>query len=576
MKLSPILKLSLLLGFISAVLAACNSSSWRNDPAVQAAKKACQTQTGLDYRCVEQAAVTASNPDICRLVGISIDDMCLQAVYEAANDPAICDRIYLQGVVPNCREYYAQFTLRSSRPTETVVKATQTSFASATVPPTSTTILTREATITVTPTPLFVLDLSRYDPDLLPPIVVEHRPPLIARSNEAAQLVFSVINTIYCPVLERNCRLEPVLHYTYGEAEAFNTIPLHQEIVYEMESLVARLPATDQAGRSLRYYAEFIVPEAGYTLRYPNAGTIDLFVPSNLVLIELPPENAVQPGDKVYSFLWGDGPDKVRSTLYSPHGHRAGPPAMDIAHDGRIALMDPINERIIIFDPKAGTLTNWPLPFTYQFNSNLAFNREGRLMVCDYQGKEDPISGVSIPYCYRLDLSGKLEVAAPVYARFPGEITREHQVLDGYDHRLVVPFGAEGEANDRETQRRKLPWLLPYQYLTAEQGLDPFTMRFADIPQRLAFEIHCRSSLGEIRRVERTPQGYLLAFSSSYEQIRAIWINEAGDILKDVTIPNGQYSDMAFEGQVAIAEDGSLYVMSSTASGIEIHYVKAP
>jgi hypothetical protein len=34
--------------------------------------------------------------------------MCLQVVYEAAEDPTICDRIYLQGVVPNCLEYYAQ------------------------------------------------------------------------------------------------------------------------------------------------------------------------------------------------------------------------------------------------------------------------------------------------------------------------------------------------------------------------------------------------------------------------------------------------------------------------------------
>jgi hypothetical protein len=35
-----------------------------------------------------------------------IDDMCLQAVYQAADDPAICDQLYLHGVRPTCRRYY--------------------------------------------------------------------------------------------------------------------------------------------------------------------------------------------------------------------------------------------------------------------------------------------------------------------------------------------------------------------------------------------------------------------------------------------------------------------------------------
>jgi hypothetical protein len=38
---------------------------------------------------------------------IAIDDACLQAVYEAAADPGICERLYLRGVRPNCRDRYA-------------------------------------------------------------------------------------------------------------------------------------------------------------------------------------------------------------------------------------------------------------------------------------------------------------------------------------------------------------------------------------------------------------------------------------------------------------------------------------
>jgi hypothetical protein len=47
-----------------------------------------------------------------------VDDMCLQAVYEAADDPSICDRLYLSGVVPNCHAYYAA---RSPTPTPTLL-----------------------------------------------------------------------------------------------------------------------------------------------------------------------------------------------------------------------------------------------------------------------------------------------------------------------------------------------------------------------------------------------------------------------------------------------------------------------
>jgi hypothetical protein len=94
---------------LGLVLVACGPEAWERDPGVQAAKKACQ---GLDegerYACIERHAVETLNPDACRLAGIWIDDMCLQAVYEAAADPAICDELYLQGVRPTCRAYYAQ------------------------------------------------------------------------------------------------------------------------------------------------------------------------------------------------------------------------------------------------------------------------------------------------------------------------------------------------------------------------------------------------------------------------------------------------------------------------------------
>ena len=79
-----------------------------NDPDVQAAQDACQDIPDSERdACIELQAVATLNPEVCRLLGIAVDDACLQAVYEAADDPAICDRLYLPGVVPTCKAYYA-------------------------------------------------------------------------------------------------------------------------------------------------------------------------------------------------------------------------------------------------------------------------------------------------------------------------------------------------------------------------------------------------------------------------------------------------------------------------------------
>jgi len=146
------------------------------------------------------------------------------------------------------------------------------------------------------------MDLSGYDPDIFQPIDVLHNPPLIARSDETVKVVFDFENT-FCMRFLISCIPEGLLNYSYGDSEAFQTVPLNYEIVDEMESLVARLPAADQNGGSLRYYAEFTVPEAGYTQRYPGAGTIDLFSTDDFIPVELPTEKAVKPGEKVYIFF---------------------------------------------------------------------------------------------------------------------------------------------------------------------------------------------------------------------------------------------------------------------------------
>jgi hypothetical protein len=99
------------------LLAACGSQAWKRDPDIQAAKAACRGPEGEQYACVERHAIDTLNPDVCRLAGIWVDDMCLQAVYEAADDPTVCEQLYLEGVRPTCRAYYAASRTPSLGPT---------------------------------------------------------------------------------------------------------------------------------------------------------------------------------------------------------------------------------------------------------------------------------------------------------------------------------------------------------------------------------------------------------------------------------------------------------------------------
>jgi hypothetical protein len=89
------------------LLAGCAPQPWRQDLDVQVAKQDCAgLPQGEHYACIERHAVASLNPEVCRLTSVWVDDACLQAVYQAADDPSICDRLYLSGVAKTCRAYY--------------------------------------------------------------------------------------------------------------------------------------------------------------------------------------------------------------------------------------------------------------------------------------------------------------------------------------------------------------------------------------------------------------------------------------------------------------------------------------
>jgi len=99
------LRFSLLI--LLVLLVGCAPQPWKQYPDVQTAKQDCAPLPQEEhYACIERHAVASLNPEVCRLASIWVDDACLQAVYQAADDPAICERLYLKGVRPTCRAYY--------------------------------------------------------------------------------------------------------------------------------------------------------------------------------------------------------------------------------------------------------------------------------------------------------------------------------------------------------------------------------------------------------------------------------------------------------------------------------------
>jgi hypothetical protein len=60
------------------------------------------------------------------------------------------------------------------------------------------------------------------------------------------------------------------------------------------------------------------------------------------------------------------------------------------------------------------------------------------------------------------------------------------------------------------------------------------------------------------------------------DQLRAIWFDESGKVLKDVTLPREEYSEINSVGHSTIMPDGSHYFLRSTENALEVRFVKAP
>ena len=244
---------------------------------------------------------------------------------------------------------------------------------------------------------------------------------------------------------------------------------------------------------------------------------------------------------------------------------------MDVADDGRIALLDVVKMRVLIFDPAEKGLKAIPMPRMFSPYPDIQFDRDGQVAVFDPEG--EPLgdqSTVNIPRLFRLLPDGQISAVVPVFVELAGWLNKDLQVFDSNHARRVTPVDASGKANSRETQRQKQTPQLVMKYMLETVN----DVRFADWEEGLAFAVHSVSPLGAINIFEKTPQRYVAVFEG--DQLRAIWFDEAGKVFKDVTLPREEYSEINPIGRASVTPDGSLYFLRSTENGIQVRFVKAP
>jgi hypothetical protein len=413
------------------------------------------------------------------------------------------------------------------------------------------------------------LELEQFDPNIYPVIDLRHNPPLIAHLDEKVKLEFSTVCGNFQKV-SPCCQPSATVFVAYGNEVQFTPFSLGEEQHDSLRVLSVEVPVKDGNGQPLRYYVQVNDPQTGFEVRYPTAGAIDIFVFDKFISVKL----AVQPptisGELVLALPWGSGSEEVGLRDREGYPAREGPLAMDVAWDGRIALLDHVNERVLIYNPTQKVSSIISLPFSLHSQGNIHFNREGQAAVFDPVGEPIGQSLVNIPQLYLFDSDGRLRVTAPVFVRIPAWMTKDLEILDLSYSKLVVPVNSSGEVNPREIQQQILPAKLLVKYMTDTV----YAARFADVEKRVAYEVRSASPLGAIIFFEEVPRGYLAILEG--DLFRAVWFDPSGKILKDISLPRNDYSEINSLGRFASDENGSLYMLGAVNTGIEVRLFKTP
>lgn len=389
-------------------------------------------------------------------------------------------------------------------------------------------------------------------------IDITHIPPVIAGTNDEVQLEF-LISCPYAIDTEFQCYLDVTLFAAYGLESDFESKTLTKELRDSMEIWSISLPAADSNGLALHYFLEVIDKDAMVKSRYPLTGTVELAIASTITKIDLSSSKPTNlEGDLILYASWGNGPDQV-GLIKQEEQVALGPSAFDMAPDEKIAVLDEVNQRVLLFDLR----TNETIAYPVKLNGwgDIAFTNTNDLLILDLVGEN------KTPQLYKLNTtSDKIDNLGPVFVSSSADLTSDSIILDTSLGRSINPIDSNGDIKSKEDQIQSYSvtgllarWQNNYHSL------------FADTQEDLFFDIQSLAPLGAISYFYKTDSGYFVIFEEEF--LRILRISNTGQILSDSLVANQQESPIYHFGRFTVDQNGRIYYLNTTQDGIEIRRI---
>lgn len=437
--------------------------------------------------------------------------------------------------------------------------------------PSATPAPTFEQTPTIDPSPSFQAEsspteappqaesiLEDFDPLNESGITVTHHSPLIAKVEDIVQLDF----LIDCANPENprlHCQPEAILFAGYGPTPEFEPQELTQEIQDSLEVWTISLPAADSNGQALQYYLEIKDEKAKAQSRYPLTGALELAVAPTFTTVHVPSEEpSLREGELIWSASWGAGPEQVG--LSKAEGTApSGPSAFAMSPDGKIAVLDEVNQRVLVFDTQADESATYPMALKGW--GDITFVNSDEIVILDLVGEN------GTPQLYTINTTNnQVSHLGAVLVSNYADLLPGATLSDAALGRVTHPINPAGEIKSREEQLRD--------DATAEhlaRWQSDHRSLFADTQAGVIFDIQSATPLGAVAYFDKTREGYLIIFEEEF--LRMLWLSPSGQVLDDCKIDNQQEAPINPHGRFVTDQNGSVYYMTTTSTGMEIRRV---
>ena len=214
-----------------------------------------------------------------------------------------------------------------------------------------------------------------------------HLPPLLRLPGERVDLSYEAHcarEGVEDP--EAGCDVRGIVYLRTDPRAAFRTLPLEPTSQNGLRVLTATVPADVVGSRGFEYYAELEANGASDRIVVPAGGadaphrSLRLGDPIDVDL-GTHPFGSANPGTRVVSAPWGDGPASVG--LESGRNLPAiGASAFDVGREGAITLLDEGHRRALRWQPDGAVPTRMPLAIDGRL-ADLSIGDDGSLYVLE-------------------------------------------------------------------------------------------------------------------------------------------------------------------------------------------------